>query len=247
MNLLHLETRKLSVSAGGRPVLREVDLLIPRGEVHVLFGPNGSGKTTLLAAIMGLPGYAITGGEILFNGERIDGLAADVIARKGIGLAFQRPPSIRGVTLRGFVDAVNRGRSPDDIAAESAALNVEGLEQRDLNLGFSGGELKRTELLKLYAQRPELVLLDEPESGVDLENIVLIARAIRRILSDSGAVSGLIITHTGYILDYIDADCGHVMVDGRIIATGRPRPIFHRIRAEGYAAAAQVREGKSAS
>jgi Fe-S cluster assembly ATP-binding protein len=231
-----LQIEDLYVSVAGRLVLRGVDLIIPAGEVHVLFGPNASGKSTLLAAVMGLPGYAVTGGTIRFKGERIDGLAPDVIARKGIGLAFQRPPTIRGVRLEAFVRTIGRGRSSTEIAAEASALHLDELLQRELNLGYSGGELKRAEILKLYCQNPELVFLDEPESGVDLENIALISKAINRILHGGNSTAGLIITHTGFILDYVEADWGHVLVDGRIVGSARPRHLFHRIRSEGYGA-----------
>lgn len=231
-----LELKGVRVAIAGREVLRGVDLALPAGEVHVLFGPNASGKSTLLAAVMGLPGYAVASGEIRFKGERIDGLPPDVIARKGIGLAFQRPPPIRGVRLETFLRTIGRGRSDADIAAELAALHLHGLKDRELNVGFSGGELKRGEILKVYAQQPELVLLDEPESGVDLENISLIARAINRIVRGGAANAGLIVTHTGYILDYVEAEWGHVLVDGKIVGGGRARRLFHRIRAEGYRA-----------
>lgn len=231
-----LEVKGVRVTVAGKEILKGVDLAVPAGEVHVLFGPNASGKSTLLAAIMGLPGYAVTRGEIRFKGERIDALPPDVIARKGIGLGFQRPPSIRGVRLETFIRTIACGRSEAEIGAEILALHLEGLRDRELNLGFSGGELKRAEILKLYAQSPELILLDEPESGVDLENIALIARAINGILHSGGATSALIITHTGYILDYVEADWGHVLVDGKIVGTGRTRQLFHRIRSEGYGA-----------
>lgn len=240
-----LEIRDLHVAVGGREILRGVELTVPRGEVHVLFGPNGSGKSTLLAAIMGLQGFTITRGTIRFRGERIDGLAPDAIARLGIGLAFQRPPVIRGVRLETFIRAISRRA---DIKAEFAALHLDALRARELNLGFSGGELKRSEILKLYAQSPALVLLDEPESGVDLENIALIAEAIRRILHDPAArqaSAGLIITHTGYILDYVAADRGHVFLDGRIVRSGDVRALFQRIRAGGYGEGGRTTAGGS--
>jgi Fe-S cluster assembly ATP-binding protein len=169
----------LWVEVGGKPVLRGVDLHIPDGEVHILFGPNGSGKSTLLSAVMGLPGYRISRGAIEFRGRRIDGLAPDAIAALGIGMAFQHPPAVRGVALETFIRAIDRSGTPDSGFTD---LHLDGHRHRELNCGFSGGELKRSEILKLYAQSPELILLDEPESGVDLENLAIITGAIKRIL-----------------------------------------------------------------
>ncbi|MFE3837407.1 ABC transporter ATP-binding protein [Pseudogemmobacter sonorensis] len=234
-----LEIRNLDVSAGETQILSGIDLTIGPGELHVLFGPNGSGKSSLLAAIMGLPPFRVTGGEILFRGQRIDMLAVDARARLGIGMAFQRPPALDGVTVSGLSEALGAG---DRLAAEAAALDLERFTGRGINQGFSGGEIKRWEILKLFLQRPDLLLFDEPESGVDLEHIAAVGSAIDRLMQGpKGRRSGLVITHTGFILDHLTADVGHIMSGGRIVHSGDPRELFQHIRNHGYRApAAQV-------
>ena len=231
-----LEIKDLWVEIEGRCILKGVSLTVAEGETHILFGPNGSGKSTLLATVMGLPGYPVVQGGIWFRGERIDGLGPDEIAQKGVGLAFQRPPAIKGVKLDTFIRAIAK---VSDCAPLYRTLELDSLKDRELNAGFSGGELKRSEMLKIAAQAPDLVMLDEPESGVDLEHIAIISGAINALLAKSKPNSqrhrsGLIITHTGYILDYIQADQGHVFIDGRIVCTANPLNIFHEIQKQGY-------------
>lgn len=231
-----LSISDLWVEVGGKSVLRGVDLRIPNGEVHILFGPNGSGKSTLLSAVMGLPGYHISCGAIEFRGKRIDGMEPNEIARLGIGLAFQHPPAIRGVALETFIHAIDHSGAPD---SGFKNLHLDSHRHRELNCGFSGGELKRSEILKLYAQSPELILLDEPESGVDLENLAIITRAINQILEKHHPLQlrrrgGLIISHAGFILNYVEANLGHVILDGKIACSGNPREMFEEIRREGY-------------
>lgn len=232
-NVLTIEN--LHVAAGGKEVIRGAGLAIKKGEVHVLFGPNGSGKSTLLCALMALPGYAVSEGSITLNGRNLAGMTTDEIAGLGVGMSFQHPPEISGVTLQDFLRAINHAR---DLEREIGELNMEGFLQRDLNVGFSGGELKRAEILKLYAQDPELVLLDEPESGVDIENIAVISRAINKMLHRKMLYgqrkSALIITHTGHILNEIEADVGHVFIGGRVVYTGDPKQIMEQIRKRGF-------------
>nr|WP_269751250.1 ATP-binding cassette domain-containing protein [Acuticoccus mangrovi] len=215
--------------------MRAVDLEIGAGEVHVLFGPNGSGKSTLLSAIMGLPPYVVSAGEIRLGGERIDGLAIDERARRGIGMAFQRPPAIDGVTVEDFSQTLG---SADILHREAASLDLADFAARHINVGFSGGEVKRWEVFKLFLQDPRLLLFDEPESGVDLEHISAVGDAINRLMRTPNrageARSALIITHTGFILDYIEADVGHVMIDGHIVRSGEPRALFESIQKHGY-------------
>ncbi len=231
-----LSISDLWVEVGGKSVLHGLELSIPNGEVHILFGPNGSGKSTLLSAIMGLPGYDIRQGTIEFRGQRIDGLPANEIADLGIGLAFQHPPTIRGVPLETFIRSIDK-TGMIDVAFQD--LHLDSHRQRELNCGFSGGELKRSEILKLYAQSPELILLDEPESGVDLENLAIITDAINRILEKNHPLrlrrrGGLIISHAGFILNYVEANLGHIILDGKIACSGNPREMFQEIRKEGY-------------
>ncbi|AFV11169.1 FeS assembly ATPase SufC [Thermacetogenium phaeum DSM 12270] len=244
-----LRIEDLHVEVGGRPILKGVDLHIKPGETHVLFGPNGSGKSTLLGAIMGFKRYRITGGRIVFKGEDITNLSVHERARLGIGVAFQRPPVLRGVSLGDLLRVTGNGRK--DIDELALPLHLETFLERDVNYGFSGGEVKRSEMLQLLAQSPDLVLLDEPESGVDLENIATIGEAINQLLWKDGIrgqhcsrrefkegrqKAGLIITHTGYILDYVPADLGHVLFDGRLSCSGlNPRELLGCIQKVGYA------------
>ncbi len=231
-----LEIQNLHVEVAGKPVLFGVELSLPAGETHVLFGRNGSGKTSLLMSIMGFEDYRITKGSISYRGKEISRLGPDERAALGIGIMFQRPPTIRGLPLGQLVQLC---AGPDVGVAEMAAqVGLAGFLERDVNLGFSGGEIKRSELLQLLAQDPEVVLLDEPESGVDLENIGLIGEAIKGLLQKEKRrqreKSGLIITHTGHILNYLEADRGYVMCDGRITCTGNPRELLEDIQEMGY-------------
>jgi len=231
-----LELRDLHVEVEGREILRGVNLVIRNGETHVLFGPNGSGKTTLLMAIMGFPRYRVTAGSILLGGEDITALPPHERARRGIGMMFQRPPTVRGVSLQQMTSICSRDDL--DVRALATELNLEDFLARDVNHGFSGGEIKRSELLQLMAQNPDLVLLDEPESGVDMENLQLVGKAIRILLQKDlrrkRRKSGLIITHTGYILDYVEADQGHVLCEGSIVCSGNPREQLEGIRRYGF-------------
>ena len=174
-----LEIKQLTVAVDGKEILHNVNLTIKTGETHVLFGPNGGGKTTLLMAILGFPKYRVTKGEILFHGKDITGLPLDERARLGIGMSFQRPPVVRGVKTRDMVAACLKERGNEESIGQLAdKADLAGFLDRDINYGFSGGEIKRAELMQLLAQRPESVLLDEPESGVGLENIALIGELI---------------------------------------------------------------------
>lgn len=233
---LMLRIEDLAVEIDGKLVLNGVNLSIGEGETHILMGPNGSGKTTLLRAIMGLGKYKITRGKILWYGQEINDLPPDERAKLGLGIAFQRAPIIRGVTLRQIGGQIANGEHIlEDVAKQ---LGCEDLLDRDLNYGFSGGEMKKAELLQLLLQAPRLALIDEPESGVDLDNIALIGEAINLLLGKKKVVdkkrAGLIITHTGHILDYVNADYGHVMIDGIIVCEGNPRDLFAQIKEHGY-------------
>lgn len=242
-----LKIENLCVSVAGRPILHDVNLEIKTGQVHVLFGPNGTGKSTLIGAIMGFPRFQITAGKIWFKGIDVTELPVYERARSGIGIMIQRPPTIRGLSVRQMVDICSRRTADADKLAER--LHMTDFLERNVNEGFSGGEIKRSELLQLLAQKPDLLLLDEPESGVDIENIVLVGEAANRILS-RGAVdtpdatmrkqrqertkSGLIITHTGHILQYVPADIAHVMYHGTISCSGNAQEMLQCIQHKGY-------------
>jgi Fe-S cluster assembly ATP-binding protein len=234
--MLHIED--LHVKVGEKEVLHDINLHINGGETHVLLGPNGSGKTTLLMTIMGFSNYTITDGKILFKGEDVTRMHAHERAKRGIGMLFQRPPTISGLKLGKLLTAISREKN-EDIRALAQSVHMDTFLERDINKGFSGGEIKRSEILQLMIQNPDFIMLDEPESGVDLENISLMGAAIGSLLEKEKRIvkrekSGLVITHTGYILDYLDADKGHVMCDGQIKCHGNPREILKDIKQRGY-------------
>lgn len=235
-----LQIEDLYVSVGDREILRGVDLTINEGETHVLLGPNGGGKSTLLNTIVGMPGYQVTQGRILFKGVDLADLEIDERARMGIGIAFQRPPAVRGVKLRQLIEVAARGELTDDtVAALDEDLNLGHMLERDVNMGFSGGEAKRSEMAQLLAQMPELALFDEPESGVDLDNIAVVGSAMNALLKGEERVSertraGLIITHTGHILEFVNADVAHVLYSGRLACKGNPLDLIEEIGRQGY-------------
>ena len=235
-----LEIEDLHVSVGDREILRGVNLVINEGETHVLLGPNGGGKSTLLNTIVGMPGYRITQGRILFKGIDLHDLEIDERARLGIGIAFQRPPAVRGVKLRQMLEVAADGDLSDEMAAElDTELNLGHMLERDVNMGFSGGEAKRSEMAQLLAQMPDLALFDEPESGVDLDNIAVVGGAINSLLKSEERIaerkrSGLIITHTGHILEFVNADVGHVLYGGRLACKGNPLDLIEEVSSHGY-------------
>ncbi len=236
-----LDIQNLHVEVDDKQILNGLDLNIGEGETHVLFGQNGSGKTTLLLTIMGFPGYRVTKGRILFKRKNIVDLPINERANLGIGLSFQHPPAIHGVKLQELVEIeAKHGNEAFDFEAMAKMMHIPpGFFNRDVNLGFSGGEVKRTELLQLLAQSPDLVLLDEPDSGVDLENIDLVGETINKLLdrdkrSRERRKAGLIITHAGGILERVKADKAHVLVDGQIACSGNPDELLHDICELGY-------------
>jgi Fe-S cluster assembly ATP-binding protein len=234
-----LSIEGLRVRVGDREVLKGVNLAIAPGETHVLLGPNGSGKTTLLSTILGMPGYEVVGGSVTFKGTDLLPLTIDERARLGIGIAFQRPPAVRGVKLRQLMEVASGGRLDEKgLATLAEELELGEMLERDVNMGFSGGEAKRSEMGQLLAQQPDLAFFDEPESGVDLDNIAVVGGAIQRLLKGVAASdpkrSGLVITHTGNILQYVNADVGHVLYEGRIACGGNPLDLLADIERQGY-------------
>ncbi len=239
---------ELRVEIEGKPILKNVNMHIPDGETHILFGPNGSGKTSLMMTLMGFSGYQITHGKITFKGEDITYMPIHERAKMGIGISFQRPPTINGLKTRAMVE-ICAGQRSVDVDALSTQVNFHEFLDRDVNSNFSGGEIKRSELLQLMAQQPDMVLLDEPESGVDLESIVMLGDTINTLLGraikrpnqkphkntdNEHSKSALVITHTGHILDYINADKGQVLYNGVLCCSRNAREILKWIREYGY-------------
>lgn len=231
-----LRIEDLYVEVDEKEILKGINLSIKEGETIVIFGPNGSGKTSLILTLLGYSGYKIKKGRIIFKDTILNGIPIFKRANLGIGVLFQKPPSIKGVIFKKLLDIIKKN---NDYSEYIKILNLEDLVNREVNLGFSGGELKRSELIQLIAQNPDFLIFDEPESGVDLENIKVIGKTISTILEKEKIIrirkkSGLIITHTGDILNYIEVDKGYVLLDGKIICEGNPNEILRDIRKNGF-------------
>ncbi len=225
-----IEIRNLHVEINNKEVLKGVNLNIPDNEVHSLFGPNGSGKSVLISTIMGYPEYEITNGEILFNGQNITDLNIGERVRIGIGVSEQRPPVIKGGKLRNLVDLLAPGKMQDEKFREEIRerFNMEQFLDRNINDGLSGGEIKKSELFLLMLTKPEFLILDEPDSGVDPEHLKKIGAMINETLQKKIQVngkkqcnplvrnSGLIATHSASILNYVYTNKAHIMLDGKI-------------------------------
>lgn len=228
-----LKIQNLHVSISGRLVLRGVNLEIGDRETHVLFGPNGSGKTSLVMSILGYPGYKVLSGRMIFDGVDITDKPMNERVKMGIGVVFQNPPKVYGIRLKDLIRIISKSKTN---GAERSGLmdrlNINSsLLNRYLNVGFSGGEIKRSEIAQVLAMKPKLIILDEPDSGVDLDNLQLIGKELSKNLRDK---SGLIITHHGYILRYVESVRAHVMVNGVIVCSGEPEKILNRIKENGY-------------
>ena len=241
-----LQIEDLWVSVGDREVLNGVNFSMDYGEINVLFGPNGAGKTTFMMTLMGFPRYKIKQGKIYFKGEDITDKDIYERAQAGLGVSFQRPPTVRGVTLTKMIEIIkDNGHEKQDIDNYISRLNLVNHLGRGLNDGFSGGEMKRSELLQLMVQSPDLVLIDEPESGVDIENIALVGEAIKSLLGRDKVKdpkrSAIIITHTGYILDFVNADKGYIVFDGNLLCRGNPRDILSEVKEHGYRRCAECK------
>jgi len=222
----------LHASIMGRRVLNGVSLEVPPGEVHLLLGPNAAGKTTLLSAIMGLPHVEVLRGRILLDGEDITGLPPWERARRGLALAFQIPPEFRGVKLRAILEKIaERYGTVDAFDEVVSSLRLNGLLEREAFRGFSGGERKRAELAALLLQAPRAALLDEPDSGVDIESVGIIASAIRALAERGAAV--LVVTHTEFLAGRIDGRA-HLLVGGRIALSGPASKLLSEVKERGF-------------
>jgi Fe-S cluster assembly ATP-binding protein len=232
-----LEVKDLSVKVENRLILKEITFNLKSHESHILFGPNGSGKTTLISALMGLPSYEVISGKISFMGVDITAKSVEKRARLGMVVSFQNPPEITGVKLADMLKLC-LGKTPVDNFTEDEQALIDAFKltdfvDRDINVGFSGGERKRSEILQLIFLKPKLLLLDEPDSGVDVESLRLIAGEIQRYAERSGS-SALIITHKGDILEYIKAKYGCILLDGRFHCFMHPTHIYNDIKKLGY-------------
>ena len=231
----------LHVQVEDKQILRGVDLTVEAGKVHALMGPNGSGKSTLAYVLAGHPRYRVTGGKVEFKGEDVLGLTPDERARMGMFLAMQYPVEVPGVSVTNFLrTAMNAVRGEDVPVREFARQLREQMRlldmdqrfaERSLNEGFSGGEKKRHEILQMALLRPELAILDETDSGLDVDALRVVADGVNRLRGPSLGV--LLITHYTRILRYISPDMVHVMVEGRVVETGGPE-LADQLEAEGY-------------
>lgn len=241
-----LEIKNLHVSVDGNEILKGVNLTIREGEVHAMMGPNGSGKSTLAYTIAGHPKYEVTEGEILFNGENVLEMEPDERSKVGLFLAFQYPVAIPGVTMANFLRmAINAHREargePPITPVEFRKMLIEKMEMlgidrsfagRYLNEGFSGGEKKRAEILQMAVLEPKIAILDETDSGLDIDALRVVSEGVNK-LKDQFGMGVLVITHYQRILNYIKPDFVHVLVDGRIVAEGGPE-LAHQLEEKGY-------------
>jgi len=260
--MAQLEIRNLHVALeDGTEIVKGVDLEVDLGQKHAVMGPNGSGKSTLAYALMGHPAYEVTEGQILFDGENVTELGADERAQRGLFLAFQYPHAIPGVTVTSFLrSAINANRKaatggeedpvpiPEfrtNLLAAMEELKVpRELASRYLNDGFSGGEKKRVEILQMAMLKPKIAVLDETDSGLDIDALRIVANGVNKLVGpETGA---LVITHYQRILDYVTPDFVHVFVDGRIVAEGGPE-LAHKLEAEGYEAFGSNGNGRGPS
>jgi len=260
--MAQLEIRNLHVALeDGTEIVKGVDLEVDLGQKHAVMGPNGSGKSTLAYALMGHPAYEVTEGQILFDGEDVTELGADERAQRGLFLAFQYPHAIPGVTVTSFLrSAINANRKaatggeedpwpiPEfrtNLLAAMEELKVPlELASRYLNDGFSGGEKKRVEILQMAMLKPKIAVLDETDSGLDIDALRIVANGVNKLVGpETGA---LVITHYQRILDYVTPDFVHVFVDGRIVAEGGPE-LAHKLEAEGYEAFGSNGNGRGPS
>ncbi len=226
-----LTIKNLKTKAEGKDVLNGIDLAVGEGELVVIFGPNGCGKTTLLKSIVGLNADSVVSGEIKFKGKKINKLTIDERSRMGIALMYQKPPKVDGLKLSELAKILS---SEEIMGKNSENLNVSKFLDRGVNSNLSGGETKRSELFQLALMESDLYLLDEPDSGVDLVNIKLIAGEIEKLLKKGK--SAIVVTHNGEMLKYLKADRGLVMIEGKIQCEGRVDMIFETINKVGYGA-----------
>jgi Fe-S cluster assembly ATP-binding protein len=238
-----LEIRDLHASVEDGPILRGVDLVVPAGEVHALMGPNGAGKSTLAGVLLGHPAYRVTAGSILLNGEDVSSWPTDVRAKAGLFLAFQYPETIEGVSVTQFLRQAMAARKGTDVSVlEVRVLMTEWMERlgmdssvasRHLNQGFSGGEKKRNEILQMALLEPLVAVLDETDSGLDIDALRVVSRGVRAVREARPELGVLLITHYERLLTELVPDAVHILVGGRIVASGSAA-LAAQIESSGY-------------
>jgi Fe-S cluster assembly ATP-binding protein len=238
-----LEIEGLHVAVDETEILRGVDLTLGDGELHALMGPNGSGKSTLASTLLGNPSYQVTSGAIRFRGEDVTSWPTDVRAKAGMFLAFQYPEEIAGVPVIQFLRQAVSGRVGEDRSVLEVRLTMlewmqrlgmdPAFGERHLNEGFSGGEKKRNEILQMAMLEPELAVLDETDSGLDIDALRIVADGVQAVRGERPSLGVLLVTHYTRILELLHPDVVHVLVDGRIVERGGPT-LAQRLEAEGY-------------
>ncbi|MDA8081527.1 MAG: Fe-S cluster assembly ATPase SufC [Actinomycetota bacterium] len=233
----------LHVAAGEQEILKGLSLTVKKGEVHAIMGPNGSGKSTLANTLLGNPDYEITSGSVRFHGEDITHWSTDARAKAGIFLAFQYPQEIAGVSVIQFLRQALSARKATDVSAIEIRFSMlewmqklgmdPSFAQRYLNEGFSGGEKKRNEILQMALLEPEVAILDETDSGLDIDALRVVARGVNEVRKENSDLGVILITHYQRILDELSPDFVHVMIDGRIVASGGME-LSQKLESEGY-------------
>ena len=237
------EIKDLHVAAGEQEILKGLSLTVKKGEVHAIMGPNGSGKSTLANTLLGNPDYAVTSGSILFHGEDITSWSTDARAKAGVFLAFQYPQEIAGVSVIQFLRQAVSARKAADVSAIEIRFSImEWMEklgmdpsfaQRYLNEGFSGGEKKRNEILQMAMLEPEIAILDETDSGLDIDALRVVARGVNEVKKENSDLGIVLITHYQRILDELAPDFVHIMINGKIVASGGME-LSQKLESEGY-------------
>jgi Fe-S cluster assembly ATP-binding protein len=244
--ILQIKNLHVKVAEEGTEILHGLDLDIPSGEIHAIMGPNGSGKSTLAKIIAGHPEYEVTEGSIVFRGEDILELEPDERSKAGLFLAFQYPVEIPGVSIANFLRTAKQAHLPegeeldlfdfqDELMDRMELLDVDPtFAERPVNEGFSGGEKKRNEILQMAMLRPSMALMDETDSGLDIDALKIVAHGVNALTEEDKEMSVLLITHYQRLLNYVKPDVVHVMVDGKIVRTGGPE-VALELEEEGYA------------
>ena len=228
--IIMLDIHNLTVEIGGRRILNGVNLNVEKGQVNVLFGPNGAGKSALLMTLMGFAGFNVVDGKIIFKGEDITHMSVYERAQRGLGIMTQRPPNMTGVKLHALMDVISKGEQEYQQLAEM--LDMKRFLDRDVNVGFSGGEKKKNEIAQILMFKPKLVILDEIDSGLDVDAIKIVGKTLKEYY-DSNDVSFLIITHHTNILKYLKPTHVHVIDGGKIIKSG-DNTLATQIEKDGY-------------